>query len=203
MAARKSKLRGRLERVGELRASSSPASPTPAAASPPAAATTPKEPTDYDRWQAALTPTERRVEQITDLMLAGRWLSGQSDKLLAKEWGVVPSYVRTLSAEAYRGLRRFMRDQDVDFRDERRAELVALFGAVARRAQLMNSPNALRVVLQAAELQGRYLGVEPPRSLNVNTDPRGFGKMSDAQLAAFANGEEPPEDKPAPDDEAP
>ncbi len=124
-----------------------------------------------------------------DLMLSGRWLSGQSDKLLAKEWGVVPSYVRSLSAEASRTLRRAMRDQDPEFRAERRAELVALFGAITRRASLMNTPNALRVALQAAELQGRYLGVEPPRSLNVNHDPDGFGSMSDAELERFANGQ--------------
>src|SRR6187549_270561 len=133
------KARGRkTARVEQLRAQLPPRQPP----SPPAGATTPS---DFDRWQASLTPAEARIEQITDLMLAGRWVSGQYDKLLAKEWGFSPSYVRSLSAEAYRGLRRFMRDQDVDFRDERRAELVALFAAVGRRAMLMNTPNALRV----------------------------------------------------------
>jgi hypothetical protein len=150
--------------------------------------TLPKEPTDYDRWEQQLSPAERRVEQIMDLMLAGRWVSGQSDKLLAKEWGVVPSYVRSLSAEASRNLRRSMREQDAEFRAERRAELCAFFGAITRRASLMNTPNALRVALDAAELQGRYLGVEPPRSLNVNHDPDGFASMSDEQLEAFASG---------------
>lgn len=125
-----------------------------------------------------------------DLMLAGRWVAGQGDKLLAKEWGVTPSYVRSLSAEASRTLRRRMREQDPEFRAERRAELCALFGAIARRASLMNTPNALRVTLQAAELQGRYLGVEPPRSLTVNHDPDGFGSMSDEQLERFARGEQ-------------
>lgn len=162
-----------------------PLSPTPAANEPP------KPPTDYDRWEQGLTETERRVEQIMDLMIAGRWLSGQSDKLLAKEWGVVPSYVRSLSAEASRALRRAMRDQDPEFRAERRAELVALFGSITRRASIMGTPNALRVALQAAELQGRYLGVEPPRSLNVNHDPDGFASMSDEQLEAFASGRAP------------
>lgn len=162
--------------------------PLPSASSTPTA-TPPKEPTDYDRWEAELSPTERRVEQIMDLMLNGRWLSGQSDKLLAKEWGLVPSYVRSLSAEASRNLRRTMRDQDPEFRAERRAELCALFGAITRRAVVMSTPNALRVALQAAELQGRYLGVEPPRSLTVNHDPDGFGSMTDEQLEALARGE--------------
>lgn len=167
--------------------------------SPPAAATPPVE-TDYTRWEASLTPAERRIEQITDLMLAGRWLSGQSDKLLAQDWGCTPSYVRGLAAEASRGLRRFVRDQDPEFRADRRAELVALFGAVARRAMLMNTPNALRVVLQAGELQGRYLGVEPPRSLNVNHDPDGFGNLTDEQLERFASGGQLDAPEPANDD---
>lgn len=155
----------------------------------PAAPPSPPAANDFTAWESALSPAERRVEAITDLMLAGRWLSGQSDKLLAKEWGVTPSYVRSLSAEASRGLRRFVRDQEPEFRAERRAELIALFGAVARRAMVMNTPNALRVVLQAGELQGRYLGVEPPRALNVNHDPDGFAKMPDDELERFARGE--------------
>jgi hypothetical protein len=182
MAARKRARRRRTE-LPPLRSAS--VAPT----DPPA----PKR-TDYTDWQESLTPAETIVGQIEDLMLAGRWAAGRSDKLLAQELGRSPSYIRSLAAEASRGLRRFVRDQDADFRHERRAQLIAVFGAVQQRAMAMNTPNALRVVLEAAELQGRYLGVEPPKVLEVNR--RGeFDDLTDSKVAAIANGEDDEDDE--------
>jgi hypothetical protein len=163
-----------------------PAGETPPARLPQLQPKAPPADNAFATWEAGLTPTERRVEQILDLMLAGRWLSGQTDKLLARDWQVSPSYVRSLAAEASRLLKRYVRE-DPEFREEQRAKLVTLFAAIGHRAMIMGTPNGLRVALQAAEMQGRYLGVEPPKEIRVRS--RGdFDGMSDAEVAAIADG---------------
>lgn len=121
-------------------------------------------------------------------MVAGLWHAGQSDKVLAKQWGVSPSYVRSLSAEASRLLRRELRE-DPAFKAERKAQLITLFGAITQRALRLNTPNGLRVALEAATRQGQYLGIEPPRNVNLHADTDEFDKMSDAELEAYARGE--------------
>lgn len=123
-------------------------------------------------------------------MTTGNWSRGISDKALAQRWQVSPSYVRTLSAEASRILKREVRE-DADFKAERKAQLIILFGAITHRAMRMNSPNGLRVALEAAQTQGLYLGIAPAKNVHVTGDSDEFDKLSDDELEAYSKGEQP------------
>lgn len=54
------------------------------------------------RARAKPQQTAERVDCIADMMRDGAWQRGQSDVMLAEEWGIAPSTVRNYSAEAWR-----------------------------------------------------------------------------------------------------
>lgn len=50
--------------------------------------------------------TEARIAHIADLMRNCQWVTGRSGKELAKEWGITYDYLRHLSAEASRRVKK-------------------------------------------------------------------------------------------------
>src|SRR5262245_13286406 len=93
----------------------------------------PRKAKSYDQWESGLNERERRVDAIAQKMRAGAWLSGVSDRALAKEWNLSPEMVRQIGAEASRVLRRELRTTP-EAREEARAELLQLFRVIGAKA---------------------------------------------------------------------
>lgn len=153
----------------------------------------------FEQWQSGLTQNERRLDDIVQKMLAGAWLPGVSDRAFAKEWAVTPGHVRRLSAEANRQIRKQLRE-DPEACAEAKAELLQTFRVIRAKGMLAAQTadnhgridtGGLRVALEATKALGTYLGLEPPRRVQVSeSDP--FADWSDEQLERFADtGERP------------
>lgn len=145
----------------------------------------------YAEWEAALTPMERRVEQVVDLMLAGSWLAGVTDKAIAKQWGVAPATVRQVSAEANRVIRMRLRE-DPEAKKEIRAQLLQQFQVIRAKAMMKGDPASLRVALDALRAYGFYLGIEPAKRLDVTERHDPFeGWTTEEKLAYSRDGRKP------------
>jgi ElaB/YqjD/DUF883 family membrane-anchored ribosome-binding protein len=145
----------------------------------------------YGTWLAKLTPREQRLEEVLDLMCRGAWLTGVTDKLLAKKWNCVPANVRQISAEANRVLRARLRETP-EAKEEARAQILQTFEVIRAKAMANGSPNALRVALDAARAAGFYMGVEPAKQLEIGKRADPFeGWTVDEKLAFSRDGRRP------------
>lgn len=143
-----------------------------------------------------LTVREQRVERVLDLMCRGQWLTGVTDKLLAKEWGVTPDHARKISAEASRALRLRVRD-DPEGQKEARAQILQIFDVIRTKAMAAGDAQNLRVALDATRAFGFYMGIEPVKRLELN-DRRGETPIDQWTLEeklAFASTGKRPERK--------
>jgi len=131
--------------------------PAPKPAAPPGT---------HDAWEASLTELDRRVEEIVLKMQSGAWLTGVSDRALAREWNVAPDTVRKAAAEASRTVRRRLRE-DPKAQAEARAQILQTFEVIRAKAMAKGDPASLRVALDATRAFGFYLGVEPAKKLDV------------------------------------
>jgi hypothetical protein len=131
----------------------------------------PAEPGSFDHWQESLSESERRIDEIVQKMRTGAWLTGVSERALAKDWNVAPDTVRKLSSEASRVIRREMRI-DPAAREEARAAVMQTFEVIRAKAMAKGDPQSLRVALDATRALGFYMGAEPAKQLEV-------GRMND------------------------
>jgi len=144
-------------------------------------------PTEFDAWLASLTPRERRVDEVIQLMNAGAWFGATSHRALAKKWGVHPGTVEHVATEANRVIRlQFRYDRDPDARRDALARTVRNFEAIHHLAMVSGSVSGLRVALEAQEAFGRYVGIEPPKNVRVKTGDDEFEKLTDEQLDAVS-----------------
>ena len=120
----------------------------------------------HDAWEASLTELDRRVEEIVLKMQSGAWLTGVSDRALAREWNVAPDTVRKAAAEASRTVRRRLRE-DPKAQAEARAQILQTFEVIRAKAMAKGDPASLRVALDATRAFGFYLVVEPAKKLDV------------------------------------
>lgn len=154
----------------------------------PKRAPTPVPANEFDVWKASLTPREQRIDEVLRMMSQGQWMTGVSHRQLAEKWGMHPDTVAAIAAEANRLLRRTFRE-DKDGRAEARAAILQTFEVVRVRGMLGGSAPHLRVALDATECLGRYLGLEPPKRLEVG-QPDEFEGLTDEQLRDVADGKD-------------
>jgi hypothetical protein len=160
----------------------------PRAAAPiPVQPPEPPAPGSFDHWEGKLTDTERRVDAIVQRMQQGAWLSGVSERALAKEWNISPTTVRHHAVEAGRVIRRALRD-DPEAQKDCRAAIVQTFEVIRAKAMAKGDPASLRVALDATRALGFYMGVEPAKKLDVTEHHDPFEGWSPAELEAFAVG---------------
>lgn len=145
-------------------------------------------PTEFDEWLASLTPRERRVDEVVQLMQRGQWFGASSHRFLAKKWGVHPGTVEHIATEANRLIRlQFRYDRDPDARKDALARTIRTFETIHQLAMASGTVAGLRVALEAQEAFGRYVGIEPPKNLRVRTgDEDGFDGLDLEQLRAVA-----------------
>lgn len=145
----------------------------------------------YEQWEKGLTTAEQRVEDIVAKMQAGAWLTGVSERALAKEWDCDPNTVRHYAAEANRVVRRQLRE-DPEAKAEARAQLLQIFEVIRAKAMSLGDAQGLRVALDASRAYGHYLGIEPPKRLDVadRTDPL-EGWSTEEKLAFARDGKKP------------
>lgn len=125
-------------------------------------------PTEFDEWQASLTPRERRVDEVIQLMNGGAWYGASTHRALAKRWGVHPGTVEHIAAEANRTIRlQFRYDKDPEARRDALARTIRTFEMIHMRAMSSDTVGGLRVALEAQELFGRYVGIEPPKTMRM------------------------------------
>ena len=141
------------------------------------------EPQTFKQWEAGLTVQERRIEEIVQMMAQNEWLPRVSERELAKKWNVTPSTVRNISAEANRQLRKMLRE-DETMREETRAELIQTFRVIQKKGFECFDPQGLRVALEATKALGLYMGLEPPKQVELG-GPDAFEDMSDEELDKF------------------
>lgn len=144
-------------------------------------------PGSHAAYLQGLDPKERRIEEIAAKMQSGAWLSGVSDRALAKEWDCDPNTVRKYAAEASRTLRRQLR-MDPDAQREALAQILQTFEVIRAKAMAKNSEQGLRVALDATRAFGFYMGIEPAQKLETTqrTDP--FEGWTVDEKLAYANG---------------
>lgn len=105
--------------------------------------------------RARVEPADResRVAYCLALVTSGRWHGGMP-AVLAPRWSCSPSAVRAYVAEARRGLRSNVSDEE---REALRVELSARFDRLARKAEKAgNFPGAVAALREVARL-GRLL----------------------------------------------
>lgn len=105
--------------------------------------------------RARVEPVEKadRVAYCLALVTSGRWHGGMP-AVLAARWGCSVVTVRTYAAEARRGLRSTVTDEE---REALRVELSARFDRLARKAERdKNYPGAVAALREVARL-GRLL----------------------------------------------
>lgn len=138
-------------------------------------------PSDFDAWQATLTPREQRIDEIVGMMSQGQWFAGASHRQLAKRWGIHPGTVEHLASEANRLLRFVFRNDD-EARKDALARGLQNFEVIRVRAMVSGTPSALRVALEANSSLLRYLGLEPPKNVRVAQGDDDLSKLTDEQL---------------------
>src|SRR5262245_36336752 len=151
-----------------------------------AARDAPAPPNEFEQWRASLTPREQRVDEVLQMMQAGEWHAGRSHQALAEKWGVHPGTVEHIAAEANRLLRHAFRS-DPEARDEALAECLSTFRTVRLRMLANGSVAALRVACDAAEAFGRYMGIEPPKNVKLQTRDE-FDDLELDELRVVAEG---------------
>lgn len=162
-----------------------PARRKPARAKPKRAAKPKPAPSEYESWRATLTLREQRVDEVVRMMAQGQWMAGVSHAQLAKKWGVVPGTVEHVALEANRILRRNFRT-DAEGRKDATALILQTFEVIRVRAMLAGSAGGLRVALEATEALGRYLGLEPPKTIRTLDADDELDRLDDEQLGEVA-----------------
>ena len=159
----------------------------PAKPAKPAELVEPVEPgaESFADWESALSPRERRIEEIVSKMMSGAWLSGVSDNAFAKEWNLSPNTVRKMAAEASRAVRFRLREDPVA-KEEARAQLLQLFEVIRAKAMAKGDAPSLRVALDACRAYGFYLGIEPAKQLDVTERKDPFTGWTTDEKEAFA-----------------
>jgi hypothetical protein len=149
-------------------------------------------PKTFERWEGALTQREAHIEEIITKMQSGAWLTGVSDRTLAKEWNLDPATVRHYAAEASRAIRRRLRDTP-EAKEEARAQVLQLFEVIRAKAMANGDSSSLRVALEATRLYGYYLGLEPAKRLDVTERGDDFfaGWTTEEKLAFSRDGVQP------------
>jgi hypothetical protein len=147
-------------------------------------------PGSFTEYELGLTDTEKRVDEIVQKMLSGAWLSGVSERALAKAWNVAPGTVRKLAVEASRAVKRYIRT-DKDAQEEARAQVIQTFEVIRAKAMAKGDPQSLRVALDATRALGFYMGVEPAKKLDVTQRDTAFmdGWTPEEKLAYSQGGE--------------
>lgn len=143
-------------------------------------------PGTHAHYWAALDEKERRIEEIAAKMQSGAWLSGVSDRALAKEWDCDPNTVRKYAAEASRQLRKMLR-MDPNAQKEALAQILQTFEVIRAKAMAKNSEQGLRVALDATRAFGFYMGIEPAQKLETTERHDPFAGWSVEEKLAFAN----------------
>jgi hypothetical protein len=128
------------------------------------------------------TVTELRLEEITNLMRHGEWERGQTDKVFAEVWGVAVSTVESLAAEASRILRRELAEKHEDV-DDLKTDLRESFLRLARKAEAIGTPSAIRAAADALDKAGEYLGIKPPAKVQHVKDE--FSGWTNEELQTF------------------
>lgn len=145
----------------------------------------------FEHWHDGLSESERRIDLVVQRMQSGSWLSGVSERALAKEWNVSPDRVQKLAAEASRVVRRRLRE-DPASREEAKAQVVQTFEVIRAKAMAKGDPASLRVALDATRALGFYLGVEPAKQLDVGRREDPFeGWSTEEKLAYSRDGSRP------------
>jgi hypothetical protein len=106
------------------------------------------------RPKATTAETADRVEIINEMMRTGAWVRGESDRVLADEWGLSASRVRELSAEAWRNVCR-----EADSPKEARPNIVGTLLIAMDRA--MNA-GKYGDVAKIADVWTRIIGAREP-----------------------------------------
>jgi hypothetical protein len=145
----------------------------------------------FTAWESALSPRERRIEDIVTRMSNGAWLSGVSDRVLAKEWNLSPNTIRKMAAEASRAVR-FRLREDPEGKADARAALLQTFEVIRAKAMAKGDAPSLRVALDASRAYGFYFGIEPAKRLDVTERVDQFeGWTTDEKLAFSRDGRRP------------
>lgn len=124
-------------------------------------------------------PTKlERVRHVIDLMASGRWVTGQTARELAEEWGLTVSTVEETSAEASRALKLSLGDAE-----EIKARWIATLEHNAAKASAAGEYTA---VPRSLEVAAKLAGLNAPEKIDVG------GSLADIlALGLGAGGEEP------------
>lgn len=119
-----------------------------------------KKPRSHARATPA-TPAETaaRVDLIAGLMRHGAWVRGESDKVLAKDWGLAVSTVQNLTAEAWRRV-----CAEADSPKEARPNIVGTLLVAMERALAAGKYND---VAKIADVWTRIIGAREPEKHEV------------------------------------
>lgn len=148
-----------------------------------------RQPVGDEDAPAPKTLLEQRLDVIMVLMRAGEWHGHESSEVLGAQWGISEAAVRRLAAEASRVIRRQLSEQHED-RENLKIDMRAAFLRLARKAELIGSPNALKVAGDMLDRAGDYLGIKPALRVKQDRDP--FNDYTDAELDAYiADGTRP------------
>lgn len=147
-------------------------------------------PGSFDEYEHGLSDVERRVDEIVQKMLAGAWLTGVSERALAKAWNVAPKTVGKMAQEASRVVKRFVRT-DKAAQEEARAAIIQTFEVIRAKAMAKGDPQSLRVALDSTRALGFYMGVEPAKKLDVTQRDTDFmSGWTPQEKLAYAEGGE-------------
>lgn len=112
------------------------------------------------------TLTERRVEHIVDMMCEGTWVPGVSDKLLGEQWDLSRERVRGLASEANHVIRRLYAE-DPEASRAQLAKSLQTMERLRQKAESFNSPNGVRVALEAEIQLLTFMGLKPATKIEM------------------------------------
>lgn len=135
------------------------------------------------------TLTEKRIDEIVNLMRHGEWEAGKSDDMLANLWGLASASVRGLATEANRIIRREVRER-FENKDALLDDLRGSFARLAAKAERLGTAHGLKVAQDGLDRLADYTGLKPALKVETNKDP--FAGWTDEELALYsATGKKP------------
>jgi hypothetical protein len=138
-----------------------------------------------------LTPKEQRIEQVVDIMVNGRWVTGVTSKALARQWNTSRANVENMACEANRVIRRWMRETPED-KKAALARVLQSFERIAKKLEAKDSERGLTGAAETIDRFAEYSGLKPAKTLQVKdiTDP--FKGWTDEEIEHFGEtGERP------------
>jgi hypothetical protein len=134
--------------------------------------------------------TLERVDLALRRLVDGTYVRGQTDRELAELWALSPARVRNIVAEASRVLLRYSRENP-SFGEEYLARALCNWERIRAKSEALGTERGFAVALQADDLILTYLGMRPPRKVDIVAENR-FDAWTDEELKEYvATGKRP------------